>query len=294
MTPPLFWRFSGKSWPKLAFLKQKKTQRNFLDRKWPPPPFGNFPEIHRYWKRRASLISPNISQNIVLIWKLSNNSKYRKIYRIFHKKIYQITWFETIVLGSETGWSRQLWVPGHFMLIWRQLYNDDDDDYNDDYDDDANDYDDDANDYDDDGDDRFLPSRKLQRQSSWLSWNRRCFHWSQFGKKFPNNTVIFLRAYVITIITMESTIITRVVGANLGRPWHPRQWGELSQVIKVIHNANDNNLGGKGLSGEMTVLCCSDLGKLLWRFVVGDCWISKSGLDWPIICRSPILVHGYV
>ena len=37
MTPPLFDVFSGKSWPKLAFLKQKKTQRNFLDRKWPPP-----------------------------------------------------------------------------------------------------------------------------------------------------------------------------------------------------------------------------------------------------------------
>ena len=42
MTPPFFWRFSGKSWPKLAFLKQKKTQRNFLDRKWPPPLFRKF------------------------------------------------------------------------------------------------------------------------------------------------------------------------------------------------------------------------------------------------------------
>ena len=50
ITSPPFWRFSGKSWPKLAFLKQKKTQRIFLDRKWSPPhpPFGNFPEIHRF------------------------------------------------------------------------------------------------------------------------------------------------------------------------------------------------------------------------------------------------------
>ena len=50
--------FSRKLMTKIAFSKAKKLQQNFLDRKWlPPPPFGNFPEIHRYWKRRASLIS---------------------------------------------------------------------------------------------------------------------------------------------------------------------------------------------------------------------------------------------
>ena len=34
MTPPLFEAFSGNSWPKLPFLKQKKLQWNFLDRKF--------------------------------------------------------------------------------------------------------------------------------------------------------------------------------------------------------------------------------------------------------------------
>ena len=38
MTPPLFQSFSGNSWPKVQFLMQKKLQRNFLDRKWPPLP----------------------------------------------------------------------------------------------------------------------------------------------------------------------------------------------------------------------------------------------------------------
>ena len=29
----------------------KKPQRKFLDLKWPPPPFGSFPKIHRIWSR---------------------------------------------------------------------------------------------------------------------------------------------------------------------------------------------------------------------------------------------------
>ena len=48
--------FSGNSWPKLPFLKHKKLRWNFFDRKWPPPPpFGNFPEIHSNPGRQASL-----------------------------------------------------------------------------------------------------------------------------------------------------------------------------------------------------------------------------------------------
>ena len=34
--------FSANSLPKLPFLMQKKLQWNFLDRKWPPPPFRKF------------------------------------------------------------------------------------------------------------------------------------------------------------------------------------------------------------------------------------------------------------
>ena len=48
--------FSANSLPKLPFLMQKKLQWNFLDRKWPPPPFGNFPEIHSNPGTQASLI----------------------------------------------------------------------------------------------------------------------------------------------------------------------------------------------------------------------------------------------
>ena len=33
----------------------KILQQIILDRKWPPPPFVNFPEIHPFLKRRASL-----------------------------------------------------------------------------------------------------------------------------------------------------------------------------------------------------------------------------------------------
>ena len=41
-----FW--NGNDPPKLASQMLKILQRNFLDRKWPPPlPFGTFPKIHR-------------------------------------------------------------------------------------------------------------------------------------------------------------------------------------------------------------------------------------------------------
>ena len=55
MTSPPFLKFFWKFMTKKAVSNAKKLQWNFLDRKWPPPPFGNFPEIHPFWRRQASL-----------------------------------------------------------------------------------------------------------------------------------------------------------------------------------------------------------------------------------------------
>ena len=72
MTPPLFEAFSGNSWPKLPFLKQKKLQWNFLDRKWPPHPlseiFRKFIRIRGdrlplAWPRDEIWSKPNLNCN---------------------------------------------------------------------------------------------------------------------------------------------------------------------------------------------------------------------------------------
>ena len=97
MTPPLFEAFSGNSWPKLPFLKQNKLQWNFLDRKWPSPPFGNFPEIHRFSYAQASLRMMMVMA--VIMRSLANSDTVQQNIQFsidFFTFVY--SWFYTIVV----------------------------------------------------------------------------------------------------------------------------------------------------------------------------------------------------
>ena len=40
---------------KIAVSKAKKIAMKFFRSEMTPPPFGNFPEIHPFWRRQASL-----------------------------------------------------------------------------------------------------------------------------------------------------------------------------------------------------------------------------------------------
>ena len=40
----------------IPLWNQQNLQCNFLDRKWPPPPFGSFPKKHPFWRIQSPLI----------------------------------------------------------------------------------------------------------------------------------------------------------------------------------------------------------------------------------------------